>query len=425
MRKHQSSGILRLVAAVAIVGIGASACAASGGVSGAGGEGIEVGATMEAYQAAFEDVDPIELHAQTPAPKDSASAAHIEQYMKSLEEWSGGKITFEIAYANAIAPATEIDDALRDGRLDLGLVLPQYEPKEYPVTDALAQANILSDQGPVAGALQGNTWPAAAYFASEEAQKEFDDAGMVTLVPAYHNGASVLFCKEPRTSLADLAGVTIAVDGAAQSEQVKALGASPVTIPYTEIFESLQRGVVDCVVNSTTVAQIGGFLPEAPYATVDSGAAFAATVGTMAISKSRWESLPLIAQQLLWDRLPVFLEANFVGKLWPNIATGVEQVTAERGTFAEFGDDARAALAKANDAILDEIRQSDSFDGVKLLSLAEEEAATWRDHLATLGYSDDEVPWNGFTSWYDPNTLDLTDFVDLMYSEVYAENRPS
>jgi TRAP-type C4-dicarboxylate transport system substrate-binding protein len=428
MRKQRSPRVFRVAAAVMAVGFGASACAESGGGGGSssgGGAGVDVGATMEEYQAAFEDIDPIVLNAQTPSPAGSASSAHIEGYMESIEEWSGGAITFEVAYANAIAPAAEIDDALRDGRLDLGLILPQYEPQEYPVTAALAQANILSDQGPAAGSLHGNAWPTAAYFASDEAQAELDEAGMVALVPAYQNGASVLFCAEPRTSLADLEGVTVAADGPAQAAQVSALGASPVTIPYTEVFESLQRGVVDCVVQSTTVAQIGGFLPEAPYATVESGSAFAATVGTMAVSKARWDELPLVAQQLLWDRMPVFLEANFIGKLWPNIATGVTQIQAEGGSFSAFDDDARQALTDANESILDEIRASGSFDGEELVGLAEEQADLWRDNLTDLGFSDADVPWSGFSEWYDPETVDITTFVELLYDEVYLERRPS
>ncbi len=77
-----------------------------------------------------------------------------------MEEWSDGKITFDIAYSDAIAKSTEIDNAIVDGRLDIGQVLAVYEPKEFPATSALLDASVLSDQSVVTGVLQSNAWPA-------------------------------------------------------------------------------------------------------------------------------------------------------------------------------------------------------------------------------------------------------------------------
>ena len=110
-----------IAAATLLVATGCS----TGGDGGSDEAGVEYGATMEEYQAAFEDVDPITLRMQVDMPKDSDGNRGREAYAAALEEWSGGKITVEIGYANAFVPnAADWAPALSDGRLDIAWMIP-------------------------------------------------------------------------------------------------------------------------------------------------------------------------------------------------------------------------------------------------------------------------------------------------------------
>src|SRR5699024_8166926 len=141
-------------------------------------EGVPFGASQAEYQAAFEDMEPITLHTQTAGPKGSGTSITMEDYVDKIEETSGGKITFEVEYANAIAEPADIDDALRDGRLDLGQVLPIYEPSDYPATNALIESGVLTQGSVVAGTLQSNAWPNEVALNTPEIMNEWDDAGL-------------------------------------------------------------------------------------------------------------------------------------------------------------------------------------------------------------------------------------------------------
>lgn len=70
----------------------------------------------------------------------------------------------------------------------------------------------------------------------------------VELLAVHSYPAQVVFCAEPITTIADLAGRKVRVAGASQSELLLALGAQPVVVPFEEIRASLRRGQVSCAI---------------------------------------------------------------------------------------------------------------------------------------------------------------------------------
>jgi TRAP-type transport system periplasmic protein len=62
----------------------------------------------------------------------------------------------------------------------------------------------------------------------------------------------IVFCKEPISSLADLAGRKVRVSGAPAADTLKALGATAVNMSGGEVYQALQRGLVNCASTGTT-----------------------------------------------------------------------------------------------------------------------------------------------------------------------------
>ncbi|WP_181311744.1 TRAP transporter substrate-binding protein DctP [Nocardioides campestrisoli] len=421
VRPGVAATALGLISVLALAG-----CAEdSGGASTGAGEGLEIGATKEEYREAFADIDPITLNTQSPGPKGSATGKPIEDWVAAVEDWSDGKITFEIAFSNAVAEPIEIDDALNDGRLDVASTLPIYEPSEYPANAALIETGFISDQTVVAGALQSNAWPNEVAFSNDEVMAEFEDHGLVPLVPIFNSGAQMLLCSQPRTSLADIKGSAISSSGTAQSAQIKALGGSPATVAYTEVFESVERGVVDCANATLTVGVLGGFIPAAPHATVNPEVGFALAPGGWSFSKDTWDSLPLVAQQLMWDKLDVYIASNIKDKIWPNTAEAARLVRENGGSFQDFAPDAAAALGKANSALLDAVRSGDGVeDADALVDAAEDAAARWFDEIEALDVPA-EVGYQDFDENFKADDLDMTAYTKLVMDKIWSERRPS
>lgn len=414
--------VTTLCASLVLAGCSASNTGAVSDTN-ADGEGLPAGASKDDYIAAFQDIEPITIYAQTAGPKGSATTKNIENYMASVEEWSGGVINFDIGYSNAVAQPVDVDDALNDGRLDLGQVMAVYEPSDYPVTNALVEVGILNDSSAVAGVLQSNAWSNEVAFSTPEFMQEWDDHGLVPLVPLFNSGANALFCSDPLTSVDDLRGASISTGGELEAAQVTALGGSPTSIAYNELFESLQRGVISCAVTTETVSILGGFLSEAPHVMLDPNAAFAVAPGSLAFSKSKWESLPLVAQQLFWDKLDIFIGQNITEKIWPNTAEADLVIQEAGGSFNEFDADASAALQEVNSGVLDKLKGSSVLDGETFVAIAEESSSEWTTTVTDLGFSQ-EIGYAGFAEWYAAESPDITPYLDTLVTEVFDSHRP-
>lgn len=416
----RSTGVAGVAALLLLAG-----CAEDGAGSQAGGKGLPFGSTKAEYQAAFADIDSIEIVFQSSSAKGALSGRKFEDYAAAVTDWSDGKITFDMQYSNAVAPATEVDNALVDGRLDMGSPLPVYEPSEFPANNAYINSMVIGSQSPVAGLLQVQGWISEIGYQSENVVKEFEDNGMHMLLPAFSAGSTGLLCgDEPRNTRSSISGSEVGITSTSQGEQVKALGGTPVSLVFTEMFESLQRGVIDCTTSILGAAVLGGFVPEAPHIVMDEEVGFGVGPGTLAISAPVWEDLPLVAQQLLYDRIDAFLGANFEAT-WENIAEASRQAKEAGGQFVQFDEESRAALAQTNDSTLDSVRSSSALsDGDKLVDDALAASETWGEAVKELGYVD-EVGYADFADWYQPGSMDLDAYFERLLGEVLVDHRPS
>jgi TRAP-type C4-dicarboxylate transport system substrate-binding protein len=409
-----------LVATMAVAALALAGCAESdGGGSGGGGESVPAGSDKQVFIDALADMDPVTLAMQSTAPKGAATGRRFEEYAAAVEEWSGGKITFDIAYSNAIAPVPEVDDALVDGRLDIGSVIVALEPSKFPVNNALWDLSFIGSQQPVEGMLQWHGAMVETAVGNEAIQQEFEDNGLHPLLPTFGSGSYFLNCVEPGKSAEDFSGRTIASQSQVQSAEAEALGMSPSTISYAEMFESLERGVVDCAASSMTTSSLGGFIPAAPHFAYSPDTGLAAPGGTLAIGTNTWDSLPLAAQQLLQDRMDVVLHANFEAT-WENVDAAMAAIEEAGGSVQELDSSATEAIAEANDAAVERVR-GDNSDLVEGLLAAEE---SWVEQVGELGIDGLDVDYNGFRDWYAGGTPELDSYFEVL-QDALAEQRPS
>src|SRR5690606_34737615 len=83
-----------------------------------------------------------------------------------------------------------------------------------------------------------------------------------------------------------------------------------------ELYEGLQRGVIDCASSGPLSLGLMGSVEVAPHVRYSPSTGFAGGFASVVINSDVWTELPLPAKQLLHDRLDVFVEAQLNSGFW-------------------------------------------------------------------------------------------------------------
>lgn len=305
-------------------------------------------------EGSLADMEPIVL---TYSESNVETAAHViamQGFMEEVERETDGKITFETYYSAALHPVTESLSAIQTGLTDITFVSPSNVPDLMPASlwHTVVTQGSVNSEFPMS-LLEGTPFQIAAYQEGPLAE-ELAEYDAMTLM-AWGTAPNNAICKPEILTAEQAAGKTIRTPGPPFVEEVSEMGMTSVTLPVTDVYEGLQRGVIDCFMNVVSPFITLGAWDEAKYFIP---ADFATSTGSqLLMKKSVVESLPLEAQRILFDArialVPKLLEATLARNVqWANEAPDKGVIFADPTTFNEAIHTARekyteAALADA------------------------------------------------------------------------------
>lgn len=115
-------------------------------------------------------------------------------------------------------------------------------------------------------------------------------------------GPQVFYCNAEIAGLDDFEGLKVRSYTSSMSTLIEALGATPVTMSFKEVYPALQRGVVDCAITSPTSGNTGNW-PEVTTHFLPLGISW--SVNAHFINLDKWNSFS--------DEEKAKLEAEFAG----------------------------------------------------------------------------------------------------------------
>ena len=123
----------------------------------------------------------------------------------------------------------------------------------------------------------------------------------MTLLGSFHNGFRQLTnAKRPVLTLDDIKGLKIRTPGSAIYQNTfTALGASPSTLNWGEVFTALQQGTIDGQENGLSITNTSGVLEVQPYVTVWS---YSYENDLLMFNSDVWNSLNEATQQVLREK---------------------------------------------------------------------------------------------------------------------------
>jgi TRAP-type mannitol/chloroaromatic compound transport system substrate-binding protein len=215
-----------------------------------------------------------------------------EVFAKDVEALSGGRIKIQVFPGGAIAPALEVTDTVRKGITEMGHTWPGYDIGRDPTTAIL---------GGYAGGMESVPmmhWLYAGGGAKMWTEFRLEKFGVVSFPAGIRPPEAFAHSHKPIRTLDDFKGLKMRTVGA-WAQILPELGASVVSLPGGEVYQALERKVIDATEWATPGENvISGFHEIAKYLIVP-GAHQPSAPFEVSINKKSWDSLPADLQTII------------------------------------------------------------------------------------------------------------------------------
>jgi TRAP-type transport system periplasmic protein len=220
-------------------------------------------------------------------PPMHKGALEIEgAWCKEVEKRTNGRVKVTYFPGGTLVPATQAYEAVIKGIADIALVSPSWTTGRFPLAEALALP--LGFKSAVQSTGLANAWY------KKFKPKEFDDTKMLWLSAM---GPGVFLTKKPVDSIEGLKGLKIRAGGN-EAKIVSAMGAVPVSVPMSDIYEGLQRGLLEGILFYPEALKGWKYGDNIRGLQENRATSFAGLTVTV-MNKQKWNSLPPDIQNII------------------------------------------------------------------------------------------------------------------------------
>lgn len=183
---------------------------------------------------------PIELTYATQYANIHPYSIADQHWIAKIEKETNGRVKIKPYWAGTLISGRESVRELSKGVADIAFITPIYEKSGVDLTKALV--DFFRGSAPEVNVKI--YWE--LYNKFPELRKEYES---VKLLCAHSNAPmSLMTIRKPVKTIADLKGMRIRATGDVIGRTLRELGTEPVVMPVTEMYESLQKGIIQGVI---------------------------------------------------------------------------------------------------------------------------------------------------------------------------------
>lgn len=249
--------------------------------------------------------DPIVLRFATSVP----ATVHYNRdvlipWAEQVTADSQGTLVIEMYFAGALGRAGQFVDIVQSGAADIAMDISSYYPGRFPQADVTYLPSLIGYD-----AVQASNALWAMY---EEGAFDSDFAGLRLLAISTPTAAMMLTTNTPVTAPADASRLRIGAGGRIKASILDQLGAATINLDAFNMYQPLDRGVVDGVITHFTgiapfrLHEVGRYYSEIPL-----GGSFTPVF----MSQERYDSLPEAARNAI-DRNSGAVMSAALGEVW-------------------------------------------------------------------------------------------------------------
>ncbi|WP_417725551.1 TRAP transporter substrate-binding protein [Salipiger sp.] len=205
----------------------------------------------------------------------------VEPWIADVERVTEGRVKIEVL-PKVVGTVAGQYDVLIDGLADVSFLTPSYTPGRFPLIDGM-ELPFLGDS-----ALRRSPASWRAYEKYIAPTGTFDEVQLISLIAG--NTAHIVTTSKEIASKDDLAGLKLRTPSPSVSEMVTLLGGTPISKPFTEIYELAAGGAIDGAVipfETMEAFKLEGALKQI---TVVPGG-MVNTINILAINKDKWNRI--------------------------------------------------------------------------------------------------------------------------------------
>lgn len=285
------------------------------------------------------------LKATTQLPANSGVVKEIwEPWAAAVNKAGAGVVRVELSYGGTLANFGNVYDRVEADVLQIGWMLPLLVGGRFPLVEATSL--------PV-GDYDGEILSGAFWRLVESGMLNEELGDVLPLWVGVAGSGTPIHFAEPINDPLNLSGRTINVAGARfQSEAISALGATPSSLSSQDLYEALQRGVIDGAMlgwqgfGAFKMEEVASYHMEMPLGSYNH---------IFFMKRSKFESLPAEAQRILKEHSGLEQSQRFGAFMDDEAAQYSETILALEGHDSGSLDSAQSE--KLN-SILEPIRQS-------------------------------------------------------------------
>lgn len=240
-----------------------------------------------------------------------------EDWCKEIEKRTNGRVRIAYYPAQTLVQAAWTYDAIVKGIADIGLVAAGFTRGLFPLLEVLDLP--LGQTSGYQISKLGNA------LINKFKPKELDEVHF--LYSASPGPFIVHTTKKPVYKLEDLKGLKIRASGATE-KVVTALGATPVSLSIPELYDALQKGVIDGAWMAKEALLNYRIAEVTKYTTNNYGAA-TGTICLYCMNKKKWDALPADIQKIFTQVSQEYAEIE--AKFWAGIDKEGEDFALKKG----------------------------------------------------------------------------------------------
>lgn len=260
------------------------------------------------------------------------------EWAEAIDSASGGRLKANVYAGTVLLPPRSGMSGVRDGIAQVGYHAGTYTPAELPISNALQELGF-NYEDPLVMMVAATDFN----MTNEDALAQWKKAGVI-----YGGGYSTppynLMCSMPVKSMADLKGKRLRTAGAALSRWAESVGAVPVNVPSSEMYQGVEKGTLDCAVNVASDLKSRSLWDVAKHTTMASLGMYWS--GPMwAYNVDFWKEMNDEDRRMFFDSHATALAKLYVGYA-AAIDVALEEAKSHGVTVYEPDDEVRASISE-------------------------------------------------------------------------------